>query len=362
MSTGNKDCASFVCKSNDIVFVFTAPYGLACDASDSDCPHPGYDRAVAHKFVADHGLAVRAMGIQVGDAEVAYNTAVANGAVPLLSPQRLTDNETGEVCLMSEVRMFDDTVMRFISGNYSGVYLPKYVATPSPEICYGLKYIDHAVSNVPNMFAAVDYMTGFTGFHEFGEFTAADVGTVDSGLNSMVLANNNQRVLLPINEPTFGTRRKSQIQTYLEQNCGAGIQHIALKTDDILKTMKEMRDRSYIGGMEFMPQPDDGYYERTPARIGADSLSAEFIAECKKLGLLIDKDDQGILVQVFTKPLGDRPTVFIEIIQRIGCDIDPVTKAKVEQAPGCGGFGKGNFAELFKSIEDFERTFDKKEA
>lgn len=143
-------------------------------------------------------------------------------------------------------------------------------------------------------------------------------------------------------------------------NCGSGIQHIALKTDNILETMKEMRQRSYIGGMEFMPQPDHGYYERTPARIGKDSLPQDYIDECEKLGLLIDKDDQGILVQVFTKPLGDRPTVFIEIIQRIGCDIDPVTKAKVEQAPGCGGFGKGNFAELFKSIEDFERSFDKK--
>jgi 4-hydroxyphenylpyruvate dioxygenase len=307
-------------------------------------------------------MAVRAVGIQVANTEAAFNTAVSNGGVPLLAPQTLVDNATGETCVVAEVKMFDDVVMRFMSGNYSGAFLPKYESTPSPDICYGLTKIDHAVSNVPNMFAAVEYLTGCTGFHEFGEFTAADVGTVDSGLNSMVLANNNQRVLLPVNEPTFGTKRKSQIQTYLEHNCGAGIQHIALKTDDILKTMKELRDRSFIGGVEFMPQPDDGYYKRTPDRIGVDSLSAEYIAECQKLGLLIDKDDQGILVQVFTKPLGDRPTIFIEIIQRIGCDIDPVSKAKVEQAPGCGGFGKGNFAELFKSIEDFERTFDKKEA
>ena len=252
---------------------------------------------------------------------------------------------------------FTDTL--FLAFNL-GIFLPKYETVPAPDICYGLQCVDHAVSNVPNLFAAVDYLAGFTGFHEFSEFTAEDVGTVDSGLNSMVLANNNQRVLLPVNEPTFGTKRKSQIQTYLEMNCGAGIQHIALKTDDILKTMKEMRDRSFIGGMEFMPSPDEGYYKRTPERIGADTLSADYIEECRKLGLLIDKDDQGVLVQVFTKPLGDRPTVFIEIIQRIGCDRDPVTKAKIEQAPGCGGFGKGNFTELFKSIEDFERTFDKK--
>lgn len=109
-----------------------------------------------------------------------------------------------------------------------------------------------------------------------------------------------------------------------------------------------------------MPSPDGGYYDRIPGRIGAGTLDDELLRQCRELGLLVDKDDQGVLIQVFTKPLGDRPTCFIEIIQRIGCDSDPVTKAKQEQTPGCGGFGKGNFGELFKSIEDFERSFDKK--
>lgn len=122
LSTGNKHYASFVLKSNDIVFAFTAPYGCACDATDSEAPHPAFDRAVAHKFVSDHGLAVRAMGIQVADAEVAFSTSVANGAVPSLAPQRLTDKVTGEVCVMAEVKMFDDTVLRFISGNFSGTF------------------------------------------------------------------------------------------------------------------------------------------------------------------------------------------------------------------------------------------------
>jgi 4-hydroxyphenylpyruvate dioxygenase len=186
MSTGNKHYASSVCSSNEITFVFTAPYGTGCDMTDSECPHPVYDKAVAHKFISDHGLAVRAMGIKVGCAATAFTAATANGGVPVLAPQTLTDAKTGEVCVMAEVKMFDDVVMRFMSGNFSGPFIPKYEPVASPEICYGLQKIDHAVSNVPNLFAAVDYLAGLTGFHEFGEFTAADVGTVDSGLNSMV--------------------------------------------------------------------------------------------------------------------------------------------------------------------------------
>jgi 4-hydroxyphenylpyruvate dioxygenase len=166
-------------------------------------------------------------------------------------------------------------------------------------------------------------------------------------------------VLLPVNEPTHGTKRKSQIQTYLENNNGSGVQHIALKTDDIFKTMREMKQRSMIGGFEFMPQPSDAYYEKVPGRIGADTLTAEQLKELKALGLLADRDDQGVLLQVFTKPLGDRPTIFCEIIQRIGCDKDEKGHKK-EQAAGCGGFGKGNFSELFKSIEKFEEALHEK--
>lgn len=208
---------------------------------------------------------------------------------------------------------------------------------------------------MPKLIEAVEYVMGFTGFHEFSEFTAEDVGTVDSGLNSMVLSSNNEMVLIPVNEPTFGTKRKSQIQTYLEQNVGAGLQHMALKTDDIFHTLGEMRKRSYLGGFEFMPRPDKGYYERLPARIG-DSLSPKQYAQIEELGLLVDKDDQGVLLQIFTKPLGDRPTVFFEIIERVGCMED--VAGRLEQAAGCGGFGKGNFAELFKSIEEYEKTLN----
>jgi 4-hydroxyphenylpyruvate dioxygenase len=193
-----------------------------------------------------------------------------------------------------------------------------------------------------------------TGWHEFAEFTAADVGTLNSGLNSIVVASNNEFVLLPLNEPTHGTPRKSQIQTYLEQNRGPGLQHIAILTSDIFSTMRELKSRSYVGGFEFMPTPAHSYYERVPERIGADTLTPEQLAELESLGLLADKDDQGVLLQVFTKPLGDRPTIFIEIIQRIGCTTDECGQP-IEQKGGCGGFGKGNFSELFKSIEEYEK-------
>lgn len=225
--------------------------------------------------------------------------------------------------------------------------------------------------------------------HQFAEFTAEDVGTVDSGLNSMVLANNNEMVLLPVNEPTFGTKRKSQIQTYLEQNNGPGLQHLALKSDDIFATVRAMRAHGGgRGGFEFQKPASADYYRALPSRVGTDALTPAQFAEVQELGLLVDRDDQGVLVQIFTKPLGDRPTVFIEVIQRIGCmremkkeekDVGGeletslgVTSAegdvggrgtaggdggeRMEQAAGCGGFGKGNFSELFKSIEQYEMT------
>lgn len=215
------------------------------------------------------------------------------------------------------------------------------------------------MGNVHQLIPQVDYLANATGFHEFAEFVAEDVGTVDSGLNSMVLANNGENVLMPINEPTFGTPRKSQIQTYLEQNEGPGLQHLALKTDDIFRTVREMQARSEFGGFEFMPRAPPEYYKRLPERIGS-SLTPEQYRQVEELGLLVDKDDQGVLLQLFTKPLGDRPTIFIEIIQRVGCmrlvkDADTGVE-KVQQAGGCGGFGKGNFSELFKSIEEYEKT------
>jgi len=366
MSTGNLTYASHAVQSGELVFAFTAPYNSAPDTrgNQANIPCPEYEQAVAHAFVAKHGLAVRAVGIRCSDATIAYNVATANGARGVCPPTLRTDATTGKSMMVSEIGMFGDVVIRWVSGDFDGPMLPNYTVNPRAGLkdgpmSYGLLRLDHAVSNVPVLFEAVDYLQNALGLHEFSEFTAEDVGTVDSGLNSMVLASNNEFVLLPINEPTYGTRRKSQIQTYLDHNNGAGLQHLALMTDDIFATMREMRKRSFIGGFEFMPKPSDAYYKKCPGRIGEKSLTPEQFAELEELGLLADRDDQGILLQVFTKPLGDRPTIFIEIIQRIGCDLDENGKKK-QQGAGCGGFGKGNFSELFKSIEEFEKTLDKK--
>ena len=322
---------------------------------------PGYDAEKAHRFVQRHGLAVRAVGLEVDDAGEAFATSVKYGARPALEPC-LAGEGAGAVTV-AEVELYGDAVLRFISGPGAGAhgFFPGYEAVEAPtHQDFGFVGLDHVVGNVPCLLETVDYIARFTGFHEFAEFTAEDVGTVDSGLNSMVLASNNEKVLLPLNEPTTGTRRKSQIQTYLDHNLGPGVQHLALKTNDILTTLSRMREVSDTVGFDFMPRPSERYYRELPARIG-DSLTPQQYQEVERLGALVDKDDQGVLLQIFTKPLGDRPTVFIEIIQRVGClqpaeEPGPSGALVMEQAGGCGGFGKGNFTELFKQIEDYERT------
>ncbi|KAL7086532.1 hypothetical protein ACP275_13G007500, partial [Erythranthe tilingii] len=276
-------------------------------------------------------------------------------------PVLLSDNKTS----IAEVHLYGDAVLRFVSYNdiesaSNGFFLPDFEpldnAISYQDLDYGIRKLDHAVGNVPKLEPAVDYLKKLTGFHEFAEFSAEDVGTADSGLNSVVLANNDENVLLPLNEPVFGTKRKSQIQTYLEHNEGAGVQHLALVSEDIFKTLREMRKMSCIGGFDFMPSPPPTYYRNLKSRAG-DVLSDEQIEECEELGILVDRDDQGTLLQIFTKPVGDRPTIFIEIIQRVGCMLKD-EEGKTYQKGGCGGFGKGNFSELFKSIEEYEKTLE----
>ncbi|CAI5537320.1 unnamed protein product, partial [Closterium sp. Naga37s-1] len=331
LTTGNPTYCSYALKSNDLVFVFSAPYGdhaagttpaAAAAAATNGAPMPWFERQQATEFFARHGLAVRAVGVKVTDAQAAYEMSVANGATGVVPPTKLVDSKDGGSVTISEVALYGDVVLRYVAQHpsYSGPFLPNYAPASNAVSSYGLTRLDHAVGNVPKLLDAVRHILNFTGFHEFAEFVAADVGTLDSGLNSMVLANNAENVLFPINEPTFGTPRKSQIQTYLEHNEGPGLQHLALSCTDIIATLQEMRARTELGGFDFMPRPSANYYKELPKRIGPDSgLSEKLIKDCETLGVLVDRDDQGVLLQIFTRPVGDRPTLFLEIIQRVGC-------------------------------------------
>uniref|UniRef100_A0A7S0UWB0 4-hydroxyphenylpyruvate dioxygenase n=1 Tax=Polytomella parva TaxID=51329 RepID=A0A7S0UWB0_9CHLO len=443
LSTGNNKYASYVLQSGELVFALTAPYGRSearmykspasnvipgSNTKDTPViPWKSYENAAAFKFIERHGLAVRTIALIVDDANDAFEKAVANGAEPVQSPVTLESSSPIEsgYQVVSEVMLYGDVVLRFISGPFRGPFLMGYehdlsmISDPDFE-CetqrsssrrdFGLARLDHAVGNVPILSEALEKVITFTGFHPFAEFVAEDVGTVDSGLNSMVLANNNELVLLPMNEPTYGTRRQSQIETYLQHNDGSGLQHLAILTHDIFHTLEEMRRRSNSGGFEFMPPPNDSYYDALPQRIGS-AISADQIQKAKKLGILVDRDDRGVLLQIFTKPLGDRPTIFIEIIQRLACEkmrqieeedeeqesaafkataaaaaaatikaasaktpeisrhiFNDTATATVERerrrelinepVGGCGGFGKGNFSELFKSIEEYEKQLN----
>jgi len=366
---------SVLVQSGGVRFLFTAPAGNAPDGETANAPAPiGFERSGAQKFIEDHGMAIRAIGLHVADCEAAYAACVANGGAGVLEPVQLASEDGGTV-LASEVELYGDVVLRLISATTASgeavpfsptcpSLVPGYASTlespppgeasVSPELAPLVRF-DHIVGNVPVLTEAWGRISRMTGFHQFAEFTAEDVGTVDSGLNSIVLASNSEMVLLPMNEPTFGTRRKSQIQSYLEINRGAGVQHIALLTRDIFATVREMRRRSARGGFTFMPRPSEEYYRTLPERLAlgddddAPKLNSAQLAEAEELGILVDRDDQGMLLQIFTAPVGDRKTLFLEFIQRIGCDDD----GTAEQRGGCGGFGKGNFAELFKTVEDF---------
>ncbi|GAB2215227.1 hypothetical protein Droror1_Dr00019608 [Drosera rotundifolia] len=382
LSTGNTSHASYLIANHSLRFLFSAPYSPSIAAGTNfsgagtevnggssggggGASIPTFSHTVFRSFTAAHGLAVRAIAIEVSDADLAFSVAVANGARPSSAPIALG----GGRVTIAEVELYGDVVLRFVSyRNPSGLdrssddpgewFLPGFVKVEGvEEVDFGIRKLDHAVGNVPELAPAVEYVKRFTGFHEFAEFTAEDVGTSESGLNSVVLANNDEMVLLPLNEPVYGTKRKSQIQTYLEHNEGAGVQHLALMTEDIFRTLREMRRVSRLGGFEFMPGPPETYYRNVRGRVGEDVLSDEQIRECEKLGILVDRDDQGTLLQIFTKPVGDRPTIFIEIIQRVGCMLKD-DEGKIYQKGGCGGFGKGNFSELFKSIEEYEKTLE----
>eukprot|EP00804_Cyclotella_cryptica_P009673 CCRYP_011222-RA/>CCRYP_011222-RA protein AED:0.02 eAED:-0.02 QI:0/-1/0/1/-1/1/1/0/464 len=401
LSTGNDVCTTYGLECRNVRFMVTAPLGRRRDlyaaASRSSSgrgssegsnvqmtapyPLPGYDAGFAHEFYSKHGLAVRAVGIAVENVTQAYLNAVENGAVSVLEPTVVPSHCGGKECAMAEIQLYGDVVLRFVnfvgeeqnddefqtldgSESSNTPFLPHLAPYPlrNNRPNYGLTRLDHTVGNVPNLLAAQTYIQTFSNYHPFAEFTPDDIGTVESGLNSVVLASDNEEVLLPLNEPTEG-KRKSQIQTFLEQNEGPGLQHIAIKTNDIFETIAKMRyAEENLGGFELMVRPSEAYYRELPGRLG-DKLTTEQYAKLEELGILADADPEGVLLQIFTKPLGDRPTLFIEIIQRIGCVLeeeeeggDSMERKVLKERPGCGGFGQGNFRELFKAIEEHEKT------
>lgn len=312
--TGVRDRSSYVLQQGKIRFVLTSPMS-------SDSP--------IAEHIKKHGDGVKVLALWVDDAEKSYYDTMSRGAKSALEPTRLSD-EHGEV-VVSGIHTYGETIHKFVErGNYTGAFMPGYKAKKSffkvkPT---GLKFIDHCVGNVElgKMNEWVEFYEKVMGFNLLVTFDDKDISTEYTALMSKVVSNGNGYVKFPINEPAEG-RKKSQIEEYIDFYEGAGVQHIAIATDDILETIEELRSR----GVDFLYVPDN-YYEDLKDRVGDIKEDMEAL---KKLNILVDRDDEGYLLQIFTKPTGDRPTVFFEIIQR----------------QGATSFGKGNFKALFEAIE-----------
>jgi 4-hydroxyphenylpyruvate dioxygenase len=313
--TGSKDEAAYVLESGTARFVFRGPV------------RPGTELG---RHVAAHGDGVIDLAIGVPSAEAAYEYAVAHGATGLDQPEVIEDAH-GKVVLAA-IAAYGDTRHTLVErANYSGPYLPGYVAAgqlaPPPAEPF-FTQIDHCVGNVElgRMDGWVDFYRRVMGFTNMKEFVGDDIATEYSALMSKVVADGSRKVKFPINEPAVG-QKKSQIDEYLEFYDGPGVQHIALATDDIVATVRGMR----AAGVDFLDTPDS-YYETLGEWVGDTRVP---LAELRELKILADRDEDGYLLQIFTKPVQDRPTVFFELIERHGSE----------------GFGKGNFKALFEAIE-----------
>jgi 4-hydroxyphenylpyruvate dioxygenase len=317
--TGTRDRASYLLQQDKIRFVLTT--AIRPEAS------PEAKKIADHVFT--HGDGVRDLALWVDDARDAYDKAIARGAVRVQEPTVYTD-EQGEV-VIAAIKIYGETIHSLVERkNYRGLFLPGFVAVAphySPP-SVGLKYVDHCVGNVElgKMNYWVDWYARVMGFRNLLTFDDKTISTEYSSLMSKVMANGNDRIKFPINEPASG-KRKSQIDEYLEFYKGPGVQHMALATDDIIKTVTTLRDR----GVEFLSVPTT-YYDDLQKRVGRIEEDVDSLAE---LGILIDRDPDGYLLQIFTRPVEDRPTVFYEIIQR----------------KGAKSFGAGNFKALFEAIE-----------
>ncbi len=314
LETGIRDRASFLLQQRNIRLVLTGALG------------PGSPIA---EHVKLHGDGVKDIAFTVGDAERAFEETVKRGARPVMEP-RIIEGQKGHV-IKATIATYGDTVHSFIQrDSYHGTFLPKYHAIKNPlsAISTGLAAIDHIVGNVElgKMDEWVDFYNQVLGFRQLQHFSDDDISTEYSALMSKVVENGAGRIKFPINEPAKG-RRKSQIDEYLEYYRGPGVQHLALLTDDIIATVSALRSN----GVDFLRTPDT-YYDVLSERVGKID---ENVTVLRELGILVDRDDEGYLLQIFTKPLQDRPTVFFEIIQR----------------KGARGFGAGNFKALFEAIE-----------
>lgn len=312
LETGSRDVASYALQQGKATLVLSTPL---CTGGPM------------HDHIRKHGDAVRDIAFHVNDADAAYAEAVSRGARGLVEPRTLTD-ENG-IVRHAAIATYGETVHSLISyEDYKGPFLPGYKALELPGDDAGLLRIDHIVGNVElgRMNEWADFYANICGFHRYINFDDKDISTEYSALMSIVMSDDSHSVKFPINEPAPG-RRKSQIQEYLDYNCGPGVQHIAIQTKDILSTVSKLRQN----GVEFLEVPDT-YYDVLPSRIGEIKEDLEAI---RRLRILVDRDEEGYLLQLFTKPVQDRPTLFYEIIQRAGSR----------------GFGKGNFKALFEAIE-----------
>jgi len=312
--TGLRDRASYVVQQGKVRFVLTT--SLRADSPIAE-------------HVAKHGDGVRVIALEVDDARQAWLETTTRGARSVAAPIE-TGDESGRITT-SSIAAYGDTVHTFVErSHYNGPFLPGFRAEQADAVARptGLKHVDHMVGNVGwhAMDEWVDFYANVMGFQLYQHFDDKDISTEYSALMSKVMSNGNGYVKFPINEPAEG-RRKSQIEEYLDFYQGPGVQHIALATTDILSTVSRMQQQ----GVEFLTVPHT-YYTELAARIGRID---EPIEELEKLGILVDRDDEGYMLQIFTRPVEDRPTLFYEIIQR----------------KGSRSFGKGNFKALFEAIE-----------
>jgi len=312
LETGDREKASYVLGQGRIRMVFSTPLN-------------GNNELAEH--IRKHGDGVKDIAFHVDDATACYEACVARGAKSAREPETVSD-ENGSITRAS-IFTYGETVHSFISHNdYNGPFLPGFIESKIEGNNVGLKFIDHIVGNVElgKMEYWVNFYADIMGFSQIQEFSDDDISTEYSALMSKVMESDNGRIKFPINEPAEG-KRKSQIDEYLEFYEGAGVQHLALLTSDIIETIGKLKEN----GVEFLEVPDT-YYEDLTERVGAIDEDIEVL---RKLKILVDRDDEGYLLQLFTKPVEDRPTVFYEVIQR----------------KGSKGFGVGNFKALFEAIE-----------